>query len=237
LFRLEPLQLRPGRLVLPFQLLGPGPLLRRPRLLRQPRLHHRGVGGEPFDQVQPEQRLDRRPQRRAAAGVLRQRPDLLAVEEEQLRDLQRNQLLDDLRPVARQCGAVQLVLVDAERLAELAVLGLPCAAHLVAVVLAVGGVTEGEGDADPFGFGDAVVNGLAEEVIVGEAAALGAAGAGPVQGELDGVEQGGLAAAVDAAEEDDGQVFAAAACGGEVEDLPAAVQAEVAHGQLFEDHP
>jgi hypothetical protein len=49
-----------------------------------------------------------------------------------------------------------------------------------------------------------------------------------VQGELDGVEEGGLAAAVDAADEHDGPVLALPLDRGEVEDLLAAVEAEVA---------
>ena len=104
---------------------GRGLLLRRPRLPGQPRLQHRGVGDEPFDDVQSEQCLDRRPQRFAATRVLGQRPNLLAVEKEELRNLQRDQFFDQLRPVGRERVAEHVVLEDAEALAELAVLDLP----------------------------------------------------------------------------------------------------------------
>jgi hypothetical protein len=69
-------------------------------------------------------------------------------------------------------------------------------------------VAEVQGDAGAFGQGHAVVDRLAEEVLVGEVETLGAAGARAVQGELDGVEEGGLAAAVDAADEHDGPMLA-----------------------------
>ena len=73
----------------------------RPGLLRQPGLEDGGVGDQPLDDVQPQQRLDRRPERLAAALVLGQRPDLLGVEEEELGDLERDELLDQLGPVVR----------------------------------------------------------------------------------------------------------------------------------------
>jgi hypothetical protein len=96
------------------------------------------------------------------------------------------------------------------------------------VVHSLDGVAEVQGDAGSFSEGDAVVDRLAEEVLVGEVEALGAAGARAVQGELDGVKEGGLAAAIDAADEHGGPVLALPLNGGEVEDLLAVVEAEVA---------
>jgi hypothetical protein len=110
-------QLRLEVAVLFLQRGGLGLLLRRPRLPGQPRLHHRGVGDEPFDDVQAEQGLDRRPQGLAVTRILGQRANLLAVEEEELRNLQRDQLFDQLRPVCRERAAEHIVLDDTEALA------------------------------------------------------------------------------------------------------------------------
>src|SRR5262249_33215426 len=65
---------------------------------------------------------------------------------------------------------------------------------------------------------------------------LGAAGARPIEGELDGVEQRGLAAAVDAAKEDDGTMASLHGRGREVKRLLAAKEAEIAERELLEDH-
>ena len=58
-----------------------------------------GVGDQALGDVEAQQRLDRRAQHLAAGLVLGQRADLLGVEEEELRDLEREEVLDELAPV------------------------------------------------------------------------------------------------------------------------------------------
>ena len=67
-----------------------------------------------------------------------------------------------------------------------------------------GEVPEGQYDAGPFLRPDAVVYGLAQELVVGRTGPLGAPGPRPVKRQLDRVQKCGLTAAVQTAEQDDG---------------------------------
>ena len=58
-----------------------------------------GVGDQALGDIEAQERLDGRPQHLAAGLILGQRADLLRVEEEELRDLQREEVLDELAPV------------------------------------------------------------------------------------------------------------------------------------------
>ena len=70
------------------------------------------------------------------------------------------------------------------------------------------------------------------EVAAAPGGTLHARRAGTVEGEFEGLEEGGFPRAVEADEEDDGP----ARGGREVEDVPAAVGAEVGEGEGFEEH-
>ena len=70
--------------------------------LAMPRLQHGRVGDEPFRQVEPQQRLDRHPQRLGTGLVIRQKADFLGVEEAELPDAEGDQLFDHRVPVVRQ---------------------------------------------------------------------------------------------------------------------------------------
>ncbi len=213
-----------------------GLMLRRPRSPGQPGLQDRAVGDQPLDDVEAQQRFDGRPEGLAAALVLGQRADLLGVEEEQLRDVQRQEVLDQLRPVVRKPRVVQPVLKDPQLLAHPAVRDGPGPANVEEVVLTIGSVLKRQLHAGAFTAVDAVVDGLAQEVVVGQGRPFGAAGPAAVESQLDRIQQGRLAAAVDAAEQDDGQVLAAAPPRRQGEDLLATEQAEVPDGELLQDH-
>ncbi len=162
-----------------------------------------GVGDQALGDVEPEERLHGRPQHLAAGLVLGERADLLGVEEEELRDLQREEVLDELAPVLGVPAVGQAVERDLELLPHLAALHGPGPADLVDVLLAARRVAERDRDPRPFAPADAVVDRLAEELVVREVGPLRAPGPRAVEGKLDRVEQRRLAGAVGAAEQDD----------------------------------
>ena len=108
----------------------------------------------------------------------------------------------------------------------------PVALQFVVVGLAIGEAPVAQGEAGAFAGIGAAMDAVAQVVAIGQAAAVGEPRLGPVEGQLDGIEQGGLAAAVHAAEEDNG----ASGRGAKVGLLPAAVDAEVLDGDAVEDH-
>ena len=86
----------------------------------QPRFEDGGVGDQALGDVEAQQRLDGRPQHLAAGLVLGERSDLLRVEEEELRDLQREEVLDELAPVLRVPAIGQAIERHLELLPHLA---------------------------------------------------------------------------------------------------------------------
>ncbi len=108
-------------------------MLRGPRPLRQPGPEDRAVGDEPLDDVESEQRLDGGAERLAAGFFFRERADLLGVEEEQLRNVERKEVLDQLRPIVREPLVGHTVLEDPQFLAYSPVEILPGAADVVKV--------------------------------------------------------------------------------------------------------
>lgn len=107
---------------------------------------------------------------------------------------------------------------------------MPRSLDVVEVFLAIKSVTEGHAHARPYSVRCPVVNGLAKELIVGEVVPLRASCPVPVEGELDRVEERGLPASVDAAEENDRAVLSAHRDRRQVESLLTSVEAEVPHG-------
>ena len=105
------------------------------------------------------------------------------------------------------------------------------------MLLAARGVAERERDARPLAPGDAMVDRLAEELVIRQVGPLRAPGPGAVERELDRVEQGRLAGAVGAAEQDDRPHPATAArAAAPGRSLLAAVEAEVPQRSRVEDH-
>ncbi len=202
-------------------------LLVRADLAEEARFHGRGVGDQPLGQVEPQQRFDGGAEDRAATLVLGQETDFLGVEEEQLRDAQRHQFLDHLVPVVRKPAVADAIAGDVQFLGHFLPAEAPGAADLVQVLLPFGGKAEAEGQRSAFLRFNSVVDALAEELLVAQAAAFGTECPRTVQGELDRVQDGRFAAAVDAAEKDDGRPLAVPPLRRKVERLFAPVQAEI----------
>ena len=132
--------------------------------------------------------------------------DLFTVEEEQVGDVVGQQVVDLGHPVVDQGGGEAVVLEDTKLFAALAARVLaPSAAQRVAILGAVSGVTEGElnGGAP---VGGLVVDAAGEIIGVAETPAARCLGAGAKEDELERVEEGGLAAAVETAEQHYGLV-------------------------------
>lgn len=104
------------------------------------------------------------------------------------------------------------------------------------MLLSIGRIAERQRHAGSLAPVNAVVDGLAQEVIVSEVRPFRAPGPAAIQGELDRVEEGRLSSPVDAAEQGNGQMSSIAATGCQIEDLLTAEKAEIAKRQLFQDH-
>ena len=104
------------------------------------------------------------------------------------------------------------------------------------MLLALGGVAEAQSDRCAFARLQAVMNALAEKLLIAQRAALGAQGPRAVEGKLNGVQDGRFAAAVDAAQEDDRRVFAASPRRREIKGLLAAIEAVIRESELLENH-
>ena len=183
-------------------------------------------------------RLDGGPQDLAARLVLGEGADLLRVEEEELRDLEREEILDELAPVVGVPAIRQAIDRDLRLLPDLPALHAPGAADLVDVLFPAGGVAEDERDPCPVALTDAVVDRLAEELVIREIRPLRASRADTVERELNRVEQRCLAGPVGAAKQDDRAHPGIAGRGewSQVEGLFAAVEAEVPQRHAFQDH-
>jgi hypothetical protein len=207
-----------------------------PGLLEQPGLDNGRIANQPLDNVQPQQRLDGAAQGCTAGGVLGQRADLLAVEKEELRDFQRHQLLDHLRPASLQRVVDKAIAEHQQGFAQPVALDAPFAPDFVLVRLALRIMAEAERDLGPLFRRNAVVDRLPQEVLVGQVGTLGAASPRTVERELDGVKQRRLAAAVDAAEEENRPIASVAVDRLQVKNLVAMEEAEVSQFQLFQNH-
>ena len=212
--------------------------LRGFHLLSQIRFHDTRVGNQALGDIEAQQRLDRRAQHLAARLIFSQRADLLGVKKEELRDFEREEVLDELVPVLGMPAVDYTIQQHAELLAHLAALHVPGSTDVINMLFTARGIPEGERDAGPFALVDAVVDRLAEELVVRQAGPLRAARTRPVKRELDRVEQRRLAGAVDPAEQHDPPRARVARCGqrSEVEGLFAAEEAEVPQRHVLQNH-
>jgi hypothetical protein len=218
-----------------------GPVLSRLRgfqALREPRFEGRRVRDQPLGDIEAQQRFDGRPEHLAAGLVLGERANLLRVEEEELRDLQGEEVLDELAPMLGVPAIGLAIQRDLKLLAHLPPLHAPGPAHVVNVLLAARRMTKDDGDPRPLDSACSMVDRLPEELLIREIAPFRASRAGAVERKLDGVEHRRLPGAVGAAEEDDRPHDGTPRPGRrrQVEGLFAAVKAEVPQRRAFEDH-
>lgn len=74
------------------------------------RLQDGAVGDEPLNDIEAQKRFDGGAEGLAAAFIFGQDPDFLGIEEEKLRDVEREEVFDQLRPIIRQPRVGQPVL-------------------------------------------------------------------------------------------------------------------------------
>jgi len=155
--------------------------------------------------------------------------DLFAVEEEQVGDAEGQDGFDVFVPALGEVVGEFTIAADFEGVAAIFGQGLPGAAQGKGGGL---GLVVQEGEFELGGGGGGVaVDALVEKGVVSAIAPGGALGAGTIEDEAQGIHEGGFAAAVEAADEDDGL-----AIGGEQgQGLPSAIGAKVLQNEFFEN--